>query len=179
MPLLLFSAGHAKFDVPGALRDAAARHRGLEFSISDPLGLDPPIVALSQRRYDEAVTARAAVPIAETYWLLVGRGSSDPDATQGLEQLARQRHECLGSARFNWCFVAAARPTLDEGLKRAAESGVKRIVVQPHLLFRGLVLEEIRTAVARWQARQPEVEWIVTAHLGPEQEVVEAVVDRI
>jgi sirohydrochlorin ferrochelatase len=179
VPLLLFSAGHAKFDVPGALRDAAARHPGLEFSIADPLGLDAPIVALSQRRFDEALTARAAVPIAETYWLIVGRGSSDPDATHGLEQLARRRHERLGTANSSWCFVAAARPTLDEGLEIAAESRLKRIVVQPHLLFRGLVMKEIRTAVAHWQARESDVEWIVTAHLGPAQEVVEAVAARI
>ena len=85
---------------------------------------------------------------------------------------------------WGWRSLAGAssprrKPTLDEGLNRAAESRLKRIVVQPHLLFRGLVLEEIRSTVARWQERQPEVEWIVTAHLGPEQEVVEAVVDRI
>jgi sirohydrochlorin ferrochelatase len=56
---------------------------------------------------------------------------------------------------------------------------MKRIIVQPHLLFRGFVLEEIRSAVSRRQTAMPGAEWIVSAHLGPEQEVVEAIRTRI
>ena len=45
-------------------------------------------------------------------------------------------------------FVAVARPRLDEALAQAAGiAGVRRVVVQPHLLFRGHVEREVHAAV--------------------------------
>jgi len=45
-------------------------------------------------------------------------------------------------------FVAAARPTVDEALDRAAGGGRRRVLVQPHLLFRGHVEDQVAAAVA-------------------------------
>jgi len=51
--------------------------------------------------------------------------------------------------------------------------------VQPHLLFRGHVEEQVAAAVARARERHPAVEWLVAARLGAEPEVAEALVARI
>ncbi len=177
-PLLLFAAGHAKADIPEAVSRATALHPQVTVDFATPFGLDDRILALSERRHREALAGRRPVPAEDTYWLLVGRGSSDPTASGELSQFAAKRAQRSSLLRFGHCFVAAARPTVPEGLAAAASLKVKRIVVQPHLLFQGAVLDEVTAAVARFESKRPDIDWVATAHLGPEQEVVEAVIER-
>jgi sirohydrochlorin cobaltochelatase len=181
VPLLLFSAGHAKADLPQATDQAALVHKHVEITVAGPFGLDERIGALSQRRFKEAIGGRPRLAPDQTYLLLVGRGSSDAEALAEFSRFALQQARRLGLTHYGYSFVAAARPTLEDGLKLAAEmaaSGMKRIVVQPHLLFRGAVLDEVHAAVARWQTKCPNIDWITCAHLGPEQELVDAVIER-
>jgi sirohydrochlorin ferrochelatase len=67
-------------------------------------------------------------------------------------------------------------PTLGEALAEAASSRFSRIVVQPHLLFHGLLYDEIQAAVDAHRC-QSQKEWIVTSVLGPELEMADAVMD--
>lgn len=174
-PLLLFRAGHARRDVPAALAAAAAGH-GLGVRQAEPLGAHPAIVALARRRLDEAGAGRAGVA---TRLAFVGRGASDPRAVCQVCRVALAatagRPEPLHLG-----FAAAARPTLDEALEQAAAApGVRRVVVQPHLLFAGHVEGQVETAVERGRAARPDVEWLRAARLGPDPLVAEAVVARL
>lgn len=180
-PLLLFDAGHAKRDVPQAIAEPAAA-LGLRVVRAGPLGSHPAIVELARRRRAEAIADRAAVAAAETCLVMVGRGSSDPTSpaqladftTATLAAEARPRLVLSG-------FVAAARPSVPEALSEAAGSssdGIRRIIVQPHLLFRGHVEEQVAGAVATAQASCPALEWITVSRLGPDPLVVCAVIDR-
>jgi sirohydrochlorin cobaltochelatase len=178
VPLLLFTAGHSRSDIPVAVSQATALNPCLTVDFVPPFGLDDRILALSERLRREALAGRTPVAAEDTYWLLVGRGSSDSIATQELSSFAAERARRSLLSKFGHCFVAAARPTLLEGLAAAAASETKRIVVQPHLLFRGEVLDEVVAVVAQFAARRPDIDWVVTAHLGPEQEVVDAVIER-
>lgn len=174
-PLLLFRAGHARRDVPEALAAAAAVH-GLAVRQAAPLGCHPAIVALARRRLEEATAGRA--PVAAARLVFLGRGASDPRAVCQLCRVALAatagRPEPLHLG-----FAAAARPTLDEALEQAAAAGVRRIVVQPHLLFAGHVEGQVEAAVGRGRAARPDVEWLRAACLGPEPLVAEAVVARL
>jgi sirohydrochlorin ferrochelatase len=182
VPLLLFAAGHAKVDLPQTLWKAAEVYKNVEISAAPPFGLDERISALSRRRFVEALSGRPHVATDKTYWLLVGRGSSDTEATAEFGRFAQQQARRVEIAQFSWSFVAAARPTLEAGLELAADSaaqGLKRIVVQPHLLFHGAVLDKVSAAVARWRTKCPNLDWVPCAHLGPEQELVDAVIERV
>jgi sirohydrochlorin cobaltochelatase len=181
VPLLLFEAGHAKRDVPEALAAPAAA-LGLRVVRADPLGCHPAIVELARRRRAEAVAGREPVAMTETALVMVGRGSSDPTAPT---QLAEFTVATLAAesqpGRVLAGFVAAARPHLSEALEEAAASaaaGIRRIIVQPHLLFRGHVEEQVAAAVTVAQANWPELEWLAAARLGPDPLVVRAVIDR-
>jgi sirohydrochlorin ferrochelatase len=173
-PLLLFRAGHARRDVPEALAAAAAGH-GLGVRQAEPLGGHPAIVTLARRRLEEATADRAPA----TRLVFVGRGSSDPRAVCQLCRVALAatagRPEPLHLG-----FAAAARPTLDEALDQAAAAaGVRRVVVQPHLLFTGHVEGQVETALGRGRAARPDVAWLRAARLGPHPLVAEAVVARL
>ena len=53
----------------------------------------------------------------------------------------------------------------------------RRIVVQPHLLFVGEVLEQIEKGVKAQREARSGKEWILTGHLGASPLVAQAVVE--
>ena len=178
-PVLLFRAGHARRDVPEALAAAAARH-GLAVRQAEPLGCHPAIVALARRRQAEALAGRAAVAAAETRLVVLGRGASDPRAVCQLCRLTLATTAAWPAPPLHLGFAAAARPTLDEALAEAgAAAGVRRIVVQPHLLFSGHVEGQVDAALARVRARRPDIEWLRAARLGADPAVAAALVARL
>ncbi len=179
-PLLLFEAGHAKRDVPEAIREAA-RDRRIRVSQADPLGCHPDMVALARQRRGEALAAAGTLP-PETTLVMVGRGSSDPAA---LDQLVRFTKATLAQApafpRVLYGFVAAARPTLTEAIDEASDpaaAGVRMVIVQPHLLFRGHVEEQVAAAIDAGRAKRPDLAWVRVARLGADPLVAKALVAR-
>lgn len=175
-PLLLFAAGHARQDVPEAVREAAAA-AGVRAAQAEPLGCHEAVVRLAAARRREAVIGLRPVPDAETVLVVIGRGSSDPTAGEQLSAFVRATRPT--QSRVELGFVAAARPSLDEALAAAVRGGgARRVVVQPHLLFRGHVEEQVTAAVARGRQEYPEVEWVQAARLGADPLVAQAVVDR-
>jgi len=181
-PLLLFTAGHARRDVPEAVRDGAAKV-GLTVRQSDALGCHPDILSLTRRRRLEALAMLEPVPDADTVLLVVGRGSSDPTAHRQLHDFIMATGPTQSRVAFG--FVAAARPTLAEAIADAAggtgfggDRPVCRVVVQPHLLFRGHVEEQVTAAVDRGRREYPGIEWVQVQRLGADPLVAQAVVDR-
>lgn len=178
-PLLLFTAGHARRDVPEALAAAARAHR-IALAQSDALGCHPAIVELSRLRRVEAMASLPPVAAAETALVAIGRGSSAPDAAGQLREFmaATRADDPLGAAALELGFVAAARPTVDESLAQAVARRPRRIVVQPHLLFRGHVEDQVSGSVRRFQELHPAVEWVVVPRLGADPLVAVAVAER-
>ena len=171
-----------------------------------PLECHPRVVDLSVRRFQDSVAGQPAVNPVDTFLLMVGRGSSYPEAIDKMHEFAQLAAERTRVGKVDCCFVAIAKPTLAEGLALAASSKFRRIVVQPHLLFVGQVLDEIERSVADIKAeggrrkaelgasllaaslatRSPSGEreirnspkvWIIAPHLGPSPEIAEAVLD--
>ncbi len=179
VPLLLFEAGHAKRDVPQAIGAAASAQR-LVVRQAEPLGCHSAIVALSRRRRVEAIAGHDHVAPSETTLVMVGRGSSDPTAVTQMRLFAAATLEAEPPPhRLLVGFVAAARPSLDEAIAAAgdpADDSVRRIIVQPHLLFRGHVEEQVMAAVDAGRARRPDLEWLRAARLGPDPLVAEVLV---
>lgn len=162
MPMLLFAAGHAKDDIPAAVQ-AAGKELGLSpesVRHAEHLGCEPAIVELSRRRFTEALQGRPPVPAEQTCHVLVGRGSCDESATAEMHEFARQR-EANAVA-----FLAMAQPAVAEALAAIAAQNWRRIVVQPHLVFHGELLDRLLAQVRSIAARHPEQEWIVTSYLG-------------
>ena len=58
----------------------------------------------------------------------------------------------------------------------AAKSSAQTILVQPHLLFQGLVYQEIAAAV-EVAASQSSKNWQLTAPLGPDPEIARTVLE--
>jgi sirohydrochlorin cobaltochelatase len=176
-PLLLFRAGHAKRDIPTAAREAAAK-LGVGLQYADPLELHPCVLRLSRERFCQALASREHRRRIATALVLVGRGSSDSQAVAAMRRFARARASQAPGVHVLHGFLARARPTLEDVLARAAAMPLMRVVVQPHLLFRGELTTSVERAVRAAARRWPEKEWLVAPHLGVSPLVARAVADR-
>ncbi len=177
-PLLLFAAEHAKRDIPEEVENAIASFPQLAVRHAPPLECHPRLLELSELHFREAITAAKSVPDAQTLLLMVGRGSRDAGANSEMARFSRLRWE---QRRLGWvatCYTDMTWPSLPEGLAMAATLAFPRVVVQPHLLFRGELLGRVKEATLAAAARHAEKEWILTGHLGPHELLVQALVER-
>jgi sirohydrochlorin cobaltochelatase len=140
VPLILLAAGHAKGDIPAALARERARHPGLRTRYARPLGVHPVILGLLRERLAGSGQHR---PDAV---LLVGRGTTDPDANAELYRAARLLWETTRDSGVDFvepAFVSLAVPSVREGLERLGRLGARRITVLPYFLFPGVLPDRI------------------------------------
>ena len=102
----------------------------------------------------------------ENALVLIGRGSSDLTAIAHCEEFASQLAARQQINKVFTGFIAIAKPSLPTVLDQAAASGVKQIVVQPHLLFSGEMLDTTATAIAEARKRFPQIDWRQSDSLG-------------
>jgi len=182
-PVLLFSAGHAKRDIPEAVAAAlgAAGRSEVVVRQAAHLGCAEGMLRLSQRRFHETVAATAAATAdpTSTRLIIVGRGAADQDALDEMRRFADLRAAAGEAGSVVTAFVALAEPRLEPALDEAAAAQEDLVVVQPHLLFAGTLTERISRLVAERAERHPTKRWAITRHLGAEPELVETLVEQI
>jgi sirohydrochlorin cobaltochelatase len=174
VPLMLLAAGHTKDDIPATLLRERLRHRGLTIHYGRELGIRPELLALVEERVD-AVLAREHR--AETAVILVGRGTTDPDANGDLAKVARLFYEGRGFLSAEPAFVSLAEPSVPAVLERCRRLGAERVVVAPYFLFTGVLVERIREQ-ARAFAAEHGVDVRCAEHLGPAPALADLVVER-
>jgi sirohydrochlorin cobaltochelatase len=175
VPLVLVSAGHAKGDIPAALAREEQRHPGTSYAYGRPLGPHPALLTVLERRLDEQISLEER---ADTTVLLVGRGSTDPDANAEVCKVARLLWEGRGYAAVETAFVSLAAPDVPSGLDRCARLGARRVVVLPYFLFAGILPDRVRQQAEGWAAAHPAVDVRQADVIGPEPELAELVMER-
>ncbi len=179
-PLMLFAARHAKKDVPGEARAFAAAHPGIRIDCGHELSLDGKLLAAAEDRVNEAEASKESfVRRSDTLLLVIGRGSSDPEANYILVELALKLREALGMAKADIAFAGIAEPNVADGLDRAARQGFSRVVVLPYFLFTGVLTKRIHALAADTASKHPDVQFLVARHLANHPLLIETVVDRI
>jgi sirohydrochlorin cobaltochelatase len=172
VPLMLVAAGHAKGDIPAALGRERARHPGLSTVYGRPLGPHPTILRLLRKRLAEA----GARP--DTTVLLVGRGSTDPDANAEVAKVARLLAETTEVAGVEYAFVSLAPPDTTAGLDRCRALGAGHLVVLPYFLFTGVLPRRVAERAQHWAAGHPSVEVGVAEVLGDCDPLADLVIER-
>jgi sirohydrochlorin ferrochelatase len=174
VPLVLLGASHLKADGPDAMARARRRHPGVHFAYARALGIHPALLALAETRVREAV---APADPARTHVVLVGRGSSDPDANADLYKVARLLWDGRGFAGVEPAFVSLAPPSVPEALERCRRLGARRIAVVPYFLFTGVLVQRIGAQARAW-ATGTGVDVVVGRHLGAVEPVARLVLER-
>ncbi len=198
VPILLFTAAHAKSDIPDAV-EACAREHGITVTAQTPsLGTSPELIALSNHRFQEITStagqlgcpashcgyglpsACAAVCplIGKTHQrvalAMVGRGTSDPEA---LAHMHRFTELAAADRAVEWVstgFFAGGELSVDMLLEQAASAeahgqACDAVIVQPHLLFEGELMDQLRSKLMRCRQEYPDREWILARCLGADR----------
>ncbi|GAA5195416.1 CbiX/SirB N-terminal domain-containing protein [Rugosimonospora acidiphila] len=172
VPLMLVAAGHAKGDIPAALARERDRHPGLSIVYGRPLGPHPTVLALLRQRLGEA----GAGP--DSTVLLVGRGSTDPDANAEVAKVARLLAETTEVAGVEYAFVSLAAPDTAAGLERCRRLGAGHLVVLPYFLFTGVLPRRVERQARDWAAGQASVRVDVAEVLGDCDPLADLVIER-
>jgi len=183
VPLVLSSAGHSKGDIPAALGAERERHPGLCFVYGRPLGPHPALINLLADRIGHAgggVGDHDRVPAAV---LLVGRGSTDPDANAEAFKTTRLLWETQRQAgpRFRFAetaFVSLAPPDVAAGLERCRKLGARRIVVARYFLFQGVLPDRVAAQARAYAAAHTELDIGCADVLGDCDEIAQLVAER-
>jgi len=178
VPLLLFAAGHVKEDIPRAVTAATKVNARVTVRYARALELQQKIVEASAERFAATVGPTSLQQLDDAFLIMVGRGSSDSDATAAMRRFTELRMQQTPVAAAMTGFVSIAKPTLSEALQQAAVAPQSIIIVQPHLLFLGQVSRRIAAAVAEAKCKVPHKTWLVSSHLGASCSVAEAAVHR-
>lgn len=112
-------------------------------------------------------------PCHGTHWILVGRGSSSLNAAAKMREFCRLRQQWTPVREATTAFIYGQSPSVLEAFQAAADSDAPLVVVQPHLLFQGLLLDELTEKVHEFAERNPHQRWLITQPLGADQKLAE------
>lgn len=173
VPLFLFAAGHVKNDLPLSLAAARARNPATEFIAARPLGVDPRLAALLDQRVAPLVTDPGKTAV-----IVVGRGSSDPDANGDFCKLSRLYGEGRGFAHTMSCFIGITRPQVPDTLELMARARPTEIVLAPYMLFAGRLTRKLGDIAATFAQQYPWIGVHVAPTLGSDPLLFELVRER-
>ena len=175
VPLMLLAAGHAKDDIPATLVREGLDHPEMTFNYGRALGVRPELLELMDDRISAVVPEREK---AGTAVLVVGRGSSDPDANSDLAKISRLFYEGRPYPMVEPAFVSMTPPDVHAGLERLRRLGADRVVVFSYFLFTGVLEERIRDQAEEFAAANPGTEVRYAGYFGADPRVADLLLER-
>jgi precorrin-8X/cobalt-precorrin-8 methylmutase len=179
VPGLLFAATHAKNDIPVEVQALQAELPGASLHYASPLQLHPLILrAVSEKIAESEARSEQLARRSDSCLVVVGRGTTDPDANSEVSKLARILEEGMGFGGSFVCYSGTARPSVAEGLERASRLGFSRMVVAPIFLFTGVLVKRIYAAVDEAVLRHPDIEFLKCNYLGCHRLLADVFLER-
>jgi sirohydrochlorin cobaltochelatase len=171
LPFFLFPAGHVREDLPAELRAARDAGGWACLDMLPPLGPADEILDTLDGRATDALaqlTSEAGAKAAPAALIVVGAGTSDPDANGDLCKASRLIWERFPDryAMVETAWVSLTRPGVPDVVERCHRLGAERIVVAPYFLNTGVLLKRIDARLAEARERYPDLSIVRAAHFG-------------
>lgn len=184
VPVILFTAGHAQADIPDAVQ-AAIQPYGITCVGQTPaLECSTEVLELSAERFRQAACGDmcqgscSGQICSSAAWIMIGRGSSSAQATAKMREFCELRRGFTPTISAQAAFIHGQTPTVQQAMDQCASGDCKFVIVQPHLLFSGLLMDELREQVKQRQLQNPHQRWILVETLGADQKLAELLVWR-
>ena len=187
VPAMLFAAGHAKNDIPAVLNTYAAE-TGLRIDYGRELGVDLKMIQAAAARIRDCLeradaasqeAGLPAVPLHDTLLVVVGRGSSDPDANSNVAKVTRMLVEGFGFGWGETLYSGVTFPLVEPGLRQVVRLGYRRIVLFPYFLFSGVLVSRIVQHGQRVAEDHPDLELLNASYLSDQPLVLETFRERV
>jgi sirohydrochlorin cobaltochelatase len=180
LPGMLFAASHVKNDLPWEANSFMQANPGIEVRLGRDLAIDGKLLEVAAERIAAAeLVAAGRIARSDSLLLVIGRGTSDPDANSNVAKLARMLWEGMG---FGWAeigFSGTAHPRVGPAIERAARLGFGRIVVFPYFLFTGILVKRIYAETDAAAALHPAIEILKAGYLRDHPLVLDAFAERV
>ncbi|MFM8936741.1 MAG: CbiX/SirB N-terminal domain-containing protein, partial [Vulcanococcus sp.] len=135
--------------------------------------------ALERSDADTAAAGLPPVPLADTLLVVVGRGSSDPDANSNVAKVTRMLVEGFGFGWGETLYSGVTFPLVEPGLRHVVRLGFRRVLVFPYFLFSGVLVSRIRQHTQLVAADHPSVQFVEAAYLGDHPFVLATFRERV
>lgn len=178
LPVILFAGSHAKNDIPFELNTLQTYHDDLTISMAKHIGVSSFLLDLAAKRIQETEKKYPKIDRKETCLIVVGRGTTDPDANSDVAKLMNMLWEGLGFGFATVGYSGTAYPNIKESLAMVDKLGFKRTIVIPFFFFTGVLLERIYGAVTDMQ-EQSDSEYIYTDPFGTDELILKAFDERL
>lgn len=180
LPALLMAAGHVKNDIPVMLNAFQAEHPDVQITFGADLGIHPHLLRVAQERIESSeANFGPDYDRRDTLLVVIGRGSSDPDANSNISKITRILWEGMGFGWAETAYTAVTAPLMADALERTHRLGFRQIIVFPYLLFTGRLVEQVQATVADYQTRHPDVRAVVAPYLNAHPLVVATFLERL
>jgi sirohydrochlorin cobaltochelatase len=175
VPVILLAAGHVKMEIPEILAEGRERHPGVRITYARNIGVCSQTITMLAERVHEAVPEVQA----DTGVLVLGRGSSDPDANGDIAKIARLFREVTDYDLVHYGFVGVTTPDLPTGVAQLIALGAKQVVIAPYFLFTGVLMERIHKIVDGFRADYPNTPFVVSKYFEFHDLLLDVVSERI
>ena len=178
IPAMLFAAGHVKNDIPSLLMNYAKK-TDIEIIYGRELGINNLMISAACERVKEVFKKNNSLIPEESLLVVVGRGSSDPDANSNVSKITRMVVEGVGLGWGETVFSGVTFPLVEPGLRNVVRLGYKNIIIFPYFLFSGVLVTRIKRQSDIVALDNPHVEFHEAKYLSSHKYVVQTFVERI
>ncbi|MGH9021602.1 MAG: sirohydrochlorin chelatase, partial [Acidimicrobiia bacterium] len=169
LPLVLLAAGHSKSDVPALVLEGRARHPGVEIVFGRPLGLARELVDL----LGGAIVRGGG---GGRPFLLIGRGTSDPDANGDVHKACRLVGEFTGAPFVHTAFTGVTVPGVAQALDVFDRLGYREMAVAFWFLCHGRLVARTRLEIEAF-ARRTGCDVVDGGYLGAHRRIVPVILE--
>lgn len=178
LPVILFAGAHAKNDIPYELNTIQSYYPNLKIKMGSPIGVNAYILELAKKRIEETELTLSATQRKETCLVVVGRGTTDPDANSDVAKLTGMLWEGMGFGFATTAYSGTAYPPVGQALQLVEKLGFKRTIVIPLFFFTGILLDRVYDVVTEHNNRSAH-EYVYTPPFGTDELMLKAFDSRL
>ena len=178
IPAMLFAAGHVKNDIPSLLMNYSTK-TGIEIIYGRELGINNLMISAACERVKDVFKENNSLKPEESLLVVVGRGSSDPDANSNVSKITRMIVEGIGLGWGETVYSGVTFPLVEPGLKNVVRLGYKNVIIFPYFLFSGVLVTRIKRQSDLVAINNPHISFIHAKYLSSQSYVVDTFIERI
>ena len=178
LPVILFAGSHAKNDIPYEMNTIQSYYPDLTINMGRHIGVSTFLLELAKKRIEEEEKKLPPLDRKECAVMVVGRGTTDPDANSDVHKLCSMLWDGMGVGFASVGYSGTAYPKVNEMLPMIDQLNFKRVYVVPFFFFTGVLLERIYEWVDEFNTTS-EKEYIKTQAFGTDELMLQAFDERL